>query len=236
MEGNNENQLAIKRYYYGDLDYQFGDLRIPNSEGPHPVAVVIHGGYWKSDVALDTIADLAKSLTKHGIATWSIEYRRVGQAGGGWPGTLTDAALAIDYLAELAKNVNLDLSRVVTIGHSAGGHLALWLAGRHRLPEKSAINTSNSPFAVQGAISLAGVADLSLMEDVLSAGEKILKNKFNPVRDLLGGTPLEVPERYEQASPIRLLPLGVPQVLIHGALDNIIPIGISQGYKKWLIV
>lgn len=224
--------MKVTRHYYGNLDDQFGDLRIPNSEGPHPVAVVIHGGYWMSDVKLETIAGLAESLTKKGIATWNIEYRRVGQAGGGWPGTFTDVALATDYLPELAKSANLDLNRVVTIGHSAGGHLALWLAGRHRLPEDSEIKTSPSPFAVQGAISLAGVVDLSLMDEVLSISENVLQTKFNPVQGFIGGSPVEVPERYEQGSPIQLLPLGVPQVLIHGALDVTIPIGISQNYKK----
>ena len=232
MVNKDGNEVKVKRRYYGNLDYQFGDLRIPDNEGPHPVAVVIHGGFWRSAFGLDNVADLAKSLAKHGMATWSIEYRRVGQVGGGWPGTLMDAAQAVDYLTELAKNNNLDLNRVVTIGHSAGGHLALWLAARHSLPEDSVLKTMGAPLALQGAISLAGVADLSLMWEVHGISEETSGNKNNPVRELLGGSPVEVPERYAQASPIQLLPLGVPQVLIHGALDINVPIGISQSYKN----
>lgn len=232
MEKRYENQIKMTRYHYGPLDDQFGDLRIPESKGPHPVVVVIHGGYWQSDVGLDSIAALSEKLTKQGIATWSIEYRRIGQAGGGWPGTFTDASQAIDYLPELAKKNKLNLNRVVIVGHSAGGHLALWLAGRHRLPLNSEIKTDGTPLSVKGVISLAGVVDLSLMEEVLSISEEVTREEFNPVRELIGGSPADLPERYAQASPIRLLPLDVPQVLIHGALDATIPIGISQNYKK----
>lgn len=120
MEKRYENQIKMTRYHYGPLDDQFGDLRIPESKGPHPVVVVVHGGYWQSDVGLDSIAALSEKLTKQGIATWSIEYRRIGQAGGGWPGTFTDVSQAIDYLPELAKKNNLNLNRVVIVGHSTG--------------------------------------------------------------------------------------------------------------------
>lgn len=120
MEKRYENQIKMTRYHYGPLDDQFGDLRIPESKGPHPVVVVIHGGYWQSDVGLDSIAALSEKLTKQGIATWSIEYCRIGQAGGGWPGTFTDVSQAIDYLPELAKKNNLNLNRVVIVGHSTG--------------------------------------------------------------------------------------------------------------------
>lgn len=228
----NNNKSQVERHYYGYLDDQFGDLRLPNSEGPHPVAIVIHGGYWKDEVKLDTIERFAESLTEHGIATWSIEHRRVGQEGGGWPGTFTDAALAVDYLPKLVEKANLDLTRVITIGHSSGGHMALWLAGRHRLPENSELKTQTTTYPLKGAISLAGVNDLAAMKEVLKITEKIYKKEFNPVRDLLGGAPDEVPHRYEQASPIQLLPFDVRQVLIHGALDIAIPIGISQEYKR----
>ncbi|TCP26609.1 acetyl esterase/lipase [Scopulibacillus darangshiensis] len=213
-----------KRKYYGDKDFQYGDLRLPDSVGPFPVAVVIHGGFWRSAYGLDLMDDFCEALTAKGIATWNIEYRRVGHAGG-WPGTLIDAARATDYLPKLQNDFNIDLDRVITIGHSAGGHLALWLAGRHNLPEDSELNVSPAPIKLCGAISLAGVSDLALMQEVHE-----LRGENDPVKDFLEGSPKDVPERYAQASPIQLLPIGIQQVLIHGSLDIEVPVGISHHY------
>jgi acetyl esterase/lipase len=160
---------------------------------------------------------LAHDLALRGYAAWNIEYRRVGQEGGGWPGTFEDAASAVDALRGQEE---IDASRVVTVGHSAGGHLALWLAGRHRLPQGTpGSDPSVRPMA---AVSLAGIADL------VSAAEAKLGD--GAVQAFLGGEPQHLPERYAVASPVALTPLGVSQVLVHGRDDDIVPPAQSEGY------
>ena len=128
------SSIKPKRLKYGPEDLQFGDLYLPNQQGSHPVVILIHGGYWRARYGLDLMNDLAVDLAKRGYAAWNIEYRRVGNPGGGWPGTFQDVALATDYLRKLAPSYTLDLTKVVPIGHSAGGHLAFWLAARPRIP------------------------------------------------------------------------------------------------------
>jgi len=151
-----------------------------------------------------------------------MEFRRVDNPGGGWPGTLLDIANAVDHVRELAAKYPLDLKRVVIIGNSAGGQLALWAAARHRLPEKSPLFIKNSLPAL-GAVNLGGVADLRrILQESSFCGPPILK--------LLGGSPAEAPERYRETSPIEMLPLGVKQVLITGAHDAIIPPENSKDY------
>jgi len=148
----------------------------------------------------------------------------VGDAGGGWPGTLQDVARATDYLATLAPTYALDLTHVVPVGHSAGAQLVLWLAARSRLPEKSELTVSDTPLSLAGAVSLAGASDLKLVWH-LNLGQ-------GAVAEFLGGCPGEVPERYATASPAALLPLGIPQVLIHGKRDDLIPPTVSQEYAQ----
>lgn len=196
------------RIPYGSDPLQFGDLRTPAGGGA-PVAVVIHGGFWRAIYDLEYLSPFCEALTEAGVATWSLEYRRLGNAGGGWPGTFEDAAGGTDYLRTLANKHNLDLGRVVALGHSAGGHLALRLGSRGRP-------------ALAGIISLAGVADLR------RAWELHLSNDV--VSEFLGGSPVEVPDRYDLASPIERLPLGVPQKLVHGTADTSVPFEISRRY------
>src|SRR6266581_2502421 len=224
------------RLAYGPEHLQFGDLYLPNQPGPHSIVILIHGGYWRARYGLDLMNSLAEDLAKRGFAAWNIEYRRVGNPGGGWPGTFLDVALATDYLRKLAPSYRLDLQRVVPIGHSAGGHLALWLAARPRIPffaqhspfADSQLPDDNeetaSPQALAGAISLAGVVDLEM------AWQLHLSN--DAVVELLGGTIANVRERYAVASPAAMLPLGVPQVLIHGTSDDSVPLEVSQTYAK----
>ena len=222
------------RLAYGPEYLQFGELYLPGEPGPHPTIILIHGGYWRARYGLDLMTGLAEDLAARGYAAWNIEYRRVGDPGGGWPGTLLDVALAADYLRILATTYALDLQRVVSIGHSAGGHLALWLAARPRIAHNSPLagshitppgsdnNETAAPLALAGAISLAGVVDLEM------AWRLNLSN--GAVVDLLGGGFTDVPERYAAASPAAMLPLGVPQVLIHGTNDASVPLQVSQAY------
>jgi acetyl esterase/lipase len=132
---------ADHRISYGPDPLHFGELRLPPGRGPHPVVIVVHGGCWFAEYDLHHLAAFSAALTKLGAATWSLEYRRIGNGGGAWPGTFQDVARGADYVRELAKKYPLDLKRVVIVGHSAGGQLALWLAARHRLPKESALYT-----------------------------------------------------------------------------------------------
>jgi acetyl esterase/lipase len=222
------------RLAYGPEPLQFGELYIPGTHGLHPIVILIHGGYWRARYGLDLMTRLAEDLASRNIAAWNIEYRRVGDVGGGWPGTFLDVARAADYLHVLASNYSLDLNRVVPIGHSAGGHLALWLAARPRIVKDSAVagpamfseasgdKGVDIPLPLAGVISLAGVVDLHL------AWQLHLSN--DAVVELLGGSPQEVPERYAAASPAATLPLRVRQVLLHGTEDVNVPLQVSQAY------
>jgi acetyl esterase/lipase len=201
------------RIAYGEAPQQFGDLRVPrrDREGAlFPVAIVIHGGYWRSAYSLDHIGHLCAALTRSGVATWSLEYRRIGDPGGGWPAAGEDVLRGAEYLRTLAARYPLDLNRVVVIGHSAGGQLALWLAAQHKVP-------------LRGVVALAPVTDLRRAWELgLSQGV---------VAELLGGAPRDVPARYHSASPIELVPLHVPQRLLHGMNDDIVPIEMSRKYQ-----
>ncbi|PKR78756.1 alpha/beta hydrolase [Halalkalibacillus sediminis] len=211
------NKIKI---FYGENHSQFGVLRVPQSKSPSPVIVTIHGGFWQEKEN----NPIAEDLTRKGYATWNIEYRRLGERGGGWPGTFDDVIDAVNHLTNIKETHRLDLTNVIIIGHSAGGHLALWLASRalHR-------NTDNIfkdlEVPIRKVISLAGVTDLKKMLEIHD--EKGIKS---PVTELMGGTPREVPERYKLASPIELLPMDVEQVLVHGELDQHVSVELSKDY------
>jgi acetyl esterase/lipase len=200
---------ADERVPYGSGAHQFGDLRLPKGNGPHPVVMNIHGGFWRNEYDLTHAGHLCAALTAEGVATWNLEYRRIGNPGGGWPGTLDDVRTGAAHLEKIAAERSLDLKRVVAMGHSAGGHLVLWLA-------------KPTAIALRGVVALAPVADLR------RAWELKLSNTV--VADLLGGSPQDLPDRYRSASPIELVPLGVAQRLLHGTNDDIVPLEISRRY------
>ncbi len=213
---------AGQRLHYGLEPLQFGDLRLPSGAGPHPCAIAIHGGFWRNTYDLKHLGHLCAALTDAGIATWSIEYRRIGDPGGGWSGTFRDVALAARFVSDQVAHYDIDPDRIFAIGHSAGGHLASWLAGAGNVPEDSPIRVDQLP--LRAVVSLAGVLDLECAWNLgLSNGV---------VRDLLAGTPAEVPERYAAASPLNLTPNGVPHLLVHGEDDAVVPIGISERYHE----
>ena len=193
---------------YGEDPANVAELSLPAEDGPAPVAVIIHGGFWRQRYDLSLGHPLASTLPGRGWAALNIEYRRVG-GGGGYPGTLDDVAAAIDALA--AVDADLDLDTVVTIGHSAGGHLAAWAATRR-----------DPTVAVTGVVSQAGVLDLrAAAADDLGAGA---------TQAFLGGRPDDVPERYDMASPVEHVPLGVPVLCVHGRADANVPFTQSEDF------
>ncbi len=209
-----------KRLPYGPHPEQFGDLYLPAQAGPHPVAILLHGGCWRARYGLEYLGRLCAAMRSEGLVVWNMEYRRLGN-GGGWPATFADVAAGADFLRGVAGRFSLDMARVVSVGHSAGGHLALWLAGRRQLPETSRLFSADA-LPVRGVVSLAGIPDLA---------EGLRRNICGGAcRELLGGSPLEVPHRYRQASPASLLPLGVPQWHLIGLHDQVVPVDYLQRY------
>ena len=198
------------RVVYGPDPLQFGELSLPPGDGPHPVIVNVHGGVWLAEYDLAHTRAQALALSAAGFAVWNVEYRRVGNPGGGWPGTFLDVAAAADFVPRLARDYPLDLTRVAAMGHSAGGHLALWLGARHRIHRDSDIHTAH-PLTLCGVVALAPATDLVTLQ---------ARGAYDRVVDrLIGGSPAAHPERYDAAMPSRLLPLGIPQRLIVGRHD-----------------
>lgn len=199
---------------YGDDVNQVGELFVPDDGGPHAVVVVIHGGYWRARYDRSLMTGLCDDLAAHGLAAWNLEYRRVGN-GGGWPETFLDVATGVDLLVEL--DAPLDLERVGAVGHSAGGHLALWAAARTRLPTGA---PGAEPRVVPRAVvSQAGVADLRLAARLAPSDE--------PTRALLGDADDDV---YALTSPRELVPLGIEQLVLHGERDDTVSMEISRAY------
>lgn len=189
---------ADVRAVYGPEPLQFGDLRLPAGDVPHPVVVTIHGGYWQSIYNLSHLGHACVDLAGHGIATWNVEYRRIGDPGGGWPAVLDDVLLSLDHLQALAASHPLDLDRVVILGHSSGGHLALLAALRTAMP-------------LRAVVSLAGVVDLEAIDRT--------GDDNGVIRRMLGGGPDHAPARWREATPRAHLPFGFRYVLGCGTAD-----------------
>ena len=211
---------ADHRLFYGPDPAQFGDLYLPRQPGPHPVVILLHGGCWQAQYGLAPLGRLCIAFTNEGLAVWNVEYRRLGN-GGGWPMTFADVATGVDFLRSIADQYALDLSHVVVTGHSAGGHLALWLAGRHRLPAESPLFAATA-FPLHGVVALAAIPDLA---------EGVKRHICRGAcQEIVGGSPEAVPQRYLQASPRALLPLGVSQWHIVGRGDLNVPMDYVQQY------
>lgn len=207
---------------YGPDPSQCADLNLPRARGPHPVMVLLHGGSWRSQYGKRVMRGLVGDLLARGWATWNVEYRRIGN-GGGWPETFLDVAGAIDHLATLA-DPRLDLDRVSLLGHSAGGHLALWAASREHLPPGAPGELDGRPrMRLRAAISQAGVCDLSTSARRVPGGAAAA---------LMGGGPDDLPERYDAADPMRLLPPSAPVLLVHGTADQTVSVDYSRSYEQ----
>jgi acetyl esterase/lipase len=198
------------RLKYGADENQFGDLRLPASKRPHPLLMNIHGGYWRAKYDLQHASHLCAALATAGIATFNLEYRRVGNPGGGWPGTFEDIGNGLKYIQQHAAEHHLDAKRILVMGHSAGGQLAICLA--HRAPE------------ILGVISLAGVLDLNAAYDLHLSNDAVV--------GFLGGTPQQVPEHYHEASPMDVAVPSVRQLIVHGTADDVVPVAFSRDYTR----
>ena len=204
------------RHFYGPDPSQYGDLRLPAGPRRPGTVALLHGGWWGPKYGADNLDPAASDLAERGWVTWNIEYRRLG-LGGGYPSTLEDTAAAIDYLATLE---DASTERVVAIGHSAGGHLAVWAAGRSKL---AAGAPGAGPAAnLVGVISLAGVLDLG------SAAREKIGN--GAVIDLMGGSPDECPERYAVADPLSQVPIPPVVRCFHSRADDRVPFAESVAY------
>ena len=209
------NSLAAgppdQKIQYGTAPQQFGNLRLPKGKGLHPVVIFIHGGCWLSQYDITHAGSFEQALADSGYAVWSIEYRRVGDDGGGWPGTFLDIGHGVDYVRQIAQKYSLDLDRVVASGHSAGGEFALWVTARSRIPSSSDVFVAN-PINVKGVVALAPAPDLESLESAGTCGKVI--------DELIGGPPTQFADRYAAVSPMKLAPISVPSTLIVGAQDR----------------
>lgn len=217
---------AGQRFAYGPGPQQFGELRLPAGPGPHKVAVLIHGGCWQAALpGLELVDEMAEALRQAGWAVWNVEYRRLGHPGGGYPGTFQDVAAATDHLRVLAPTHNLDLSRVVTTGHSAGGHLALWVALRPGLSAASPLRVYN-PLRVRGVVSIAGINDLEAYRD---HGPDACGGA-GTIDALVGASARRGQDVYADTSPARMPPFDGRPYLISGERDPIVPPRFDREY------
>jgi acetyl esterase/lipase len=186
--------------------------------------IFLHGGFWRAEYDRTHAAPLAAALAAEGYAVCTPEFRRIGQPGGGWPGTFDDIAAAVDALPDLAAAAGhgrLAPRPLVLAGHSAGGHLALWAAARHRLPQASRWHMP-APGPYRGVLGLAAVSSLAEAHAERLGG--------GAAEELIGGPPGRYPDRYRLTDPARLIPLGIPVRLVHGTDDDRVPCHMSRDY------
>ncbi|MBI3715048.1 MAG: alpha/beta hydrolase [Betaproteobacteria bacterium] len=211
---------------YGKDPNQYSELWLPAGKGPHPLVVLVHGGCWLSELpGPELVAFLADDLRKHGAAVWSVTYRRLGHAGGGYPGTFLDVASGIDNVRTVAEKYALSLDRVVATGHSAGGHLALWAAARPKIPDDSALKTAN-PLPIKSVVGIAAVPDLAYATDAIAYA-----CEDKTVANLVDLDKRGKPAAWADTSPAAMLPLGVKQVLVSGIYDNLVPPAFAWRYQ-----
>jgi acetyl esterase/lipase len=212
------------KFAYGKDANQYAELWLPAGKGPYPVVVLIHGGCWMASLpGPELVAFLADDLRKHGVAVWSVTYRRLGHDGGGYPGTFLDIANGVDKVREVAEKYSLDLNRVVAAGHSAGGHFALWAAARPKIADDSALKMAR-PLAIHAVIGIAAIPDLQVASESRTGcpsdviAQLVDAGKRNKIA-------------WDDTSPAALLPLGVKQTLVSGVYDAIVPPAYAWRYQ-----
>ena len=208
---------------YGVAPQQFGELWIPQREGAVPVVVLIHGGCWQSAYDIEHIRPAAAALKNAGYAVWAVEYRRIGDPGGGWPGTFEDIARAVDILDELLESHALQAGPKIVMGHSAGGQLALWAAARPQFSDHHSFYAPDS-MSVDHVVGLAAITDLK----TYASGESSCEQS---TVELLG-EPEHHAERYDAVSPVELPVLRIPSLLVQGADDPIVPMDQAAAYHQ----
>jgi acetyl esterase/lipase len=228
--GPKEATVKRQKYHYGDDPSQWGELFLPDAAEPQGVVVVIHGGYWRSQYGAELGEPLAKDLAAHGLAAWNLEYRRAGN-GGGWPHTFADVLAGIDKLRDVAGEHGLRLDRVVALGHSAGGHLAVWAAGRSRLGQLGAPDADRQLQRKDddAAVYLTGVVSQSGLLNLAAAERLNLSN--GAVSNFLGGSSEKYPKRHMYADPMSAAPLRVPVYAVHATEDDTVPLSQSEAYS-----
>lgn len=216
--------IGPERLAYGKKPSQFGLLRLPGDVVTAPIVVLIHGGCWVKEYGdLTMMEPLAADLVSHGYAVWNLEYRGVDEPGGGYPGTFTDVSNGLDHLRHLRSQFSIDLERVAIIGHSAGGHLALWAAARRRLPPASGLAAAN-PLPVAGVVAIAGLNDLAAYHDHGPG-----PGATGVIDGLVDGSRAR---RFADTSPAELLPIGVPQLVVSGDADELVPLEFGEAYVQ----
>ena len=198
---------------YGSAPSQYAELFKPAGDGPFPVVVLVHGGCWQTEYdGIKQFRNISGALAAEGIAVWNVEYRRVDEAGGGFPGTQEDMIAALDALVANAKSYQLDLGRLAAVGHSAGGYMVQWAAGRARIPSTSSLYRAH-PLVLHHVVSLGGINDLRAWSGI--CGFEVSK---------LTGTPSAVrADVFRDTNPAELIPNGSHTVLITGELDEQVP-------------
>jgi len=222
---NQPQAKADVRIAYGPEPAQVVELFLPKGRGPHPVVVLIHGGCYLAEYqGLAQTSGIAADLARRGYAVWNVEYRKLGEAGAGYPGTFLDVADAVDRIRAEAPKHRLDARRVLAVGHSAGGHLALWAAARSRLPKTSPLWRAD-PLKIRAVVSLGGIGDLQGQADIFAGA-----CGPEPIPRIIGLA--DRADAYADTSPAELLPSGARVVMISGDLDHVMPPPTGQAYAE----
>jgi acetyl esterase/lipase len=213
-----------KRIQVGSDSLQFADLWLPDGDGPHQTVILVHGGCWLGIYPGVTLTHpAAEALSSEGYAVWNVEYRRLGQEGGGYPGTFLDVANAADYLRDISDDYNLDLSSIIAVGHSAGGHLVSWLAARENISDESELYVDN-PLPISKVVSLAGINDL----------EEYARFGSSPCGDQTVEQLVSLDDRgltaYSDTSPANLIPYSAKHYEVVAAFDRPVPPFLGRGY------